>query len=97
MQILTANRLRDREVVWLAADHSWTDRIESAEIARNEATAEKLERAGRAALLKNEVIDVNLVDVEIVAGRIHSLRLCEHIGMDRPAIHSDPGVYLLHA
>ena len=63
MKILTANRLSNGRTVWLAADHSWADSIEAAEVARDEATREKLERAGRAALIKNEVADVGFVDI----------------------------------
>ena len=91
MQILTANRLSDGEAVWLAADHSWAERIEAAEIACDEATTEKLERAGRAALLKNEVVDVVLIDIEIVAGGVHPLRLRERIRAAGPTIHRELG------
>jgi hypothetical protein len=88
---MTANRLSDGEAVWLAADHSWAERIEGAEIARDEATAEKLERAGRAAFLKNEVLDLALVDIEIVGGRIRPLRLRERIRAAGPSIHKELG------
>ena len=79
MKILTANRLIDGEAVWLASDHSWAETIHAAEIARDDATIEKLERAGRAALCKNEVVDVNLIEIEIVDGEIRPLRLRERI------------------
>ena len=91
MKILTANRLRDGEAVWLAADHSWTTSIEGAEIARDAAIQEKLERAGRAALLKNEVVDVNLVDVAIVDGALRPLRLRERIRAAGPTNRTDVG------
>ena len=91
MKILTANRLSDGEAVWLAPDHSWTVAIEAAEIAQDPATQEKLERAGRAALLKNEVVDVNLVDVAIVEGEIHPLRLRERIRAAGPSNRIDLG------
>jgi len=61
MKILTANRLIDGEAVWLCSDHSWAETIEAAEIARDAATEEKLERAGKAAVCKNEVVDLALV------------------------------------
>ncbi|MEZ5810163.1 MAG: DUF2849 domain-containing protein [Rhizobiaceae bacterium] len=91
MKILTANRLTDGEAVWLSGDHSWAVSIEAAEIARNEAVEEKLNRAGHAALLKNEVIDVNLVDIELVDGRPVPLRLRERIRAAGPTTRLDLG------
>lgn len=91
MKILTANRLSDGEAVWLAADHSWSTAIASAEIARDKAGEEKLERAGKAAFLKNEVIDVNLVDVDLVDGTIRPLRLREQIRAAGPSNRIDLG------
>lgn len=91
MKILTANRLRDGEAVWLAADHSWAVFIDAAEIARDQATEEKLERAGKAALLKNEVVDVNLIDVALADGEIRPLRLRERIRAAGPTNRIDLG------
>ncbi len=87
MKILTANRLTDGEAIWLAADHSWTETIHGAEIARDEATVEKLERAGKAALCKNEVVDVNLIEIEIVDGEPRPTRLRERIRAAGPTTH----------
>lgn len=91
MKVLTANRLSDGEVVWLAADHSWAATIDAAEIGRDETTVEKLERAGKAAALKNEVVDVSLIDVEIVDGALRPTRLRERIRAAGPTIHPDLG------
>lgn len=91
MKILTANRLTDGEAVWLCSDHSWTENIAAAEIARDPAIEEKLERAGVAALLKNEVIDVNLIDIEIVDGSIRPVRLRERIRASGPSNRTDLG------
>ncbi len=91
MKILTANRLVDGVAVWLAADHSWAASIHAAEIARDAAIEEKLERAGRAALCKNEVVDVELVDIELVAGAIRPVRLRERIRAAGPTTHPHLG------
>lgn len=91
MKIVTANRLRDGEAVWLAADHSWATSIEGAEIARDPATQEKLERAAHAALLKNEVVDIGLVDVAVVDGAPRPLRLRERIRAAGPTNRTDLG------
>lgn len=91
MRILTANRLLDGVVVWLQADHSWCTDIAGAEIARDPATEEKLERAGRAALAKNEVVDVSLIEVEIADGAIRPRRLRERIRLAGPSVGNSLG------
>ncbi|MCV0394298.1 MAG: DUF2849 domain-containing protein [Rhizobiaceae bacterium] len=91
MKVLTANRLIDGEAVWLAADHSWSETIAAAEVARDDASREKLERAGKAALLKNEVVDVNLIDVAMEDGEIVPLRLRERIRAAGPTTHPQFG------
>jgi hypothetical protein len=91
MKILTANRLSDGEAVWLAADHSWSETIDAAELARDTATEERLQCTGKAAFLKNEVVDVDLIDVEIVDGAIRPLRLRERIRAAGPTNRIDLG------
>lgn len=91
MKIVTANRLSDGIAVWLAADHSWAAWIDGAEIAFDEATEEKLQRAGKAAFLKNEVVDVNIIDVEISGGRVRPVRLRERIRAAGPTNRLDIG------
>lgn len=91
MKILTANRLADGEVVWLAPDHSWAVSIEAAEIARDKAAEEVLERIGKAALSGNQVVDVALVDVAVVDGAIRPLRLRERIRAAGPTNRTDLG------
>ena len=86
MKIMTANRLTDGIAVWLRADHSWSPDIAEAEIAADAVCEEKLNRAGHAAFLKNEVVDVNLVDVDLVDGAIVPRRLRERIRAAGPTI-----------
>lgn len=91
MKILTANRLRDGQAVWLRRDHSWAEHIGQAEVACDEAALEKLQRAGTAAFLKNEVVDVNLVDVDLADGVIVPRRLRERIRAAGPTNRTDLG------
>lgn len=91
MKVLTANRLTDGEAVWLRSDHSWAETIDTAEIARDKVVEEKLERAGKAAFLKNEVVDVNLIDVEIKDGAVVPARLRERIRAAGPTNRPDLG------
>lgn len=91
MKVLTANRLADGEVVWLGPDRSWRESIEGAEIARDAAGDERLEAFGKAAVAKDEVIDVNLIDVEIADGGIRPVRLRERIRAAGPTVRPDLG------
>lgn len=91
MKILTANRLSNGEAVWLAADHSWSETIHAAELARDAAGEEKLSLTGRAAFLKNEVLDVELVDVQVIGGEIVPVRLRERIRAAGPTNRNDLG------
>jgi hypothetical protein len=91
MKVLTANRLTDGEAVWLAADHSWAETLDEAEVARNAEAEEKLSELGKASYLRNEVVDVDLIDVEIVAGKIVPTRLRERIRAAGPTIHPNIG------
>ena len=91
MQVLTANRLNDGEAVWLAADHSWVDVIDAAEIARDDAAARRIAGVGEASRLRNEVVDVNLIDIDLVSGRIAPRRLRERIRAAGPSNRTDLG------
>jgi hypothetical protein len=91
VKILTANRLRDGEVVWLAADGSWTVDIAGARIAGGEAAEASLLGEGVRAMRNNEVVDVDLVAVEISAGTIRPLRLRERIRATGPTSRLDLG------
>lgn len=91
MKVLTANRLSNGEAVWLAADHSWAETIHGAEIARDAAAEEKLERLGKASGLNNEVIDLDLIDIQLVDGEIVPIRLRERIRAAGPTSRNDLG------
>lgn len=91
MKVLTANRLSDGEAVWLADDHSWVEFIAGARIAGDETAEEKLERAGQSAFLKNEVVDVNLIDIELIEGFPVPTRLRERIRAAGPTNRLDLG------
>ena len=91
LKVLTANRLTDGEAVWLAADRSWAETIALAEVAADAAGEESLERDGKAAFARNEVVDVNVIDVELVDGAIVPTRLRERIRATGPTTHSHLG------
>lgn len=90
MKVLTANRLIDGEAVWYAGG-AWAETIDSSEFAADKAAEEHLEAIGAASLAANEVVDVNLIDVDIVDGVIHPLRLRERIRAAGPTNRNDLG------
>jgi hypothetical protein len=91
MKILTANRLTDGEAVWYARDGSWSETIENSETALDKAAEDALEQAGRDGIAKNEVLDVNLIDVALVDGKIVPQRLRERIRAAGPSNRTDLG------
>jgi hypothetical protein len=91
MKILTANRLIDGEAVWYGIDHSWSETIIGAELARDKAAEERLQAIGKAAYLANQVLDVELIDVDIIGGDIVPVRLRERIRAAGPTNRNDLG------
>ncbi|MBO6718009.1 MAG: DUF2849 domain-containing protein [Rhizobiaceae bacterium] len=91
MKILTANRLVDGEVVWLARDRSWAEGIHVADLARDADAEARLEAIGAQAMRDNQVVDANLVDVELVNGAIVPIRLRERIRAAGPTNRRDLG------
>jgi len=87
-KVLTANRLTDGIAVWLDANGRWSERIETALVARHDDAVSGLEQAGKSAFNRNVIVDVALVDVE---SGIHPLRLRERIRAAGPTIRTDLG------
>lgn len=91
MKVMTANRLIDGVAVWLAADHSWSETIDAAEVAETKQAEEKISRAGTAAFLKDEVVDIAVIDIELIDGDIIPTRLRERIRAAGPTNRLDLG------
>ena len=92
MKILTANRLTDGEAVWFSRDQAWSETIVGSELAADAAAEARLEAIGKAAYDNNEVVDVNLIDVKLVDGAIHPLRLREQIRAAGPTFDLPAGL-----
>jgi len=90
-QVMTANRLLDGEVVFLAA-HGWVDAIDSATVAvTSEETKALVDALGRQAMAVNEVVDAYLIDVAAEEGRIRPLKLREYLRTVGPSVRTDLG------
>ena len=86
LQVLTANRLTDGITVWYDSDGQWNELFSAAAVARTKEEAERFAAIGKAAYDENLVVDVNLIDVEDVDGRIRAIRLRERIRAEGPSI-----------
>ena len=62
-QALTANRLSDGEVVYLAAGGAWVERLESAHVLATPAEGESALRVGQEAERTQQVVHAYLFDI----------------------------------
>ena len=91
MKALTANRLTDGEAVWYATDGSWAEIIGASEVVGDKEGEARLEAIGKAAYENNEVVDVAVIDVDVIDGRIVPQRLRERIRAAGPTNRVDLG------
>jgi len=89
-QVMTANRLLDGEVVFLAAQ-GWVDAIDGATMAVTPEETKALDALGRQAMAVNEVVDAYLIDVTAQEGRIRPLKLREYLRTVGPSVRTDLG------
>lgn len=85
-KVLTANRLTDGIAVWLDAGGKWVESLQDALVARHAEAASALEEIGKRDFSANLVVDVNVIEVEEVAGVIRPLRLRERIRAAGPTM-----------
>ncbi len=89
-QVMTANRLLDGEVVFLAAN-GWVEGIDGATVATAPDETKALDALGRQAMAVNEVVDAYLVEVAVEDGRIRPLKLREYLRTTGPSVRTDLG------
>ena len=77
--VVTANRLRDGVVVYLASDGSWTEEIGRARIAENENEVAALEAQAAEAVKARVVVAVYPMDVALHDGVVDPLSVRERI------------------
>lgn len=90
-QVLTANRLDDGHVVYLAADEAWTHRLGEAHVASDEETAARLRAVAERAVAGRAVIDPYLFEVDPRGGAPRPLRTREVIRARGPSVRPDLG------
>ncbi len=90
-QVITANRLRDGVVVFRAADGSWPEHIEAAEVHTSPESVKTALAASVAAEADNHVLDVYAIDVAAKEGGLVPTRLREAIRATGPTTHPEHG------
>jgi len=88
-QIMTANRLRDGAVIYLAADGRWTMELADSAVARDAAAAERLTALANQAVTDRVVVGPYLIAVTATDGRLQPLGTRERIRAFGPSIAAD--------
>ncbi len=89
LQIVTANLLRGGNVVFLAADGSWSPRIEVARVAESDEQAQELEAFARASEEATKVVGPYLIEVERGEEGLRPVRYREWIRTQGPSVRRD--------
>jgi uncharacterized protein DUF2849 len=90
--VLTANRLHDGIVVYLAADGGWVESIDGALVARSAEEARALQAQGARDAARNLVVEPYLAEVAEDGGRVVPARVRERVRVEGPSILGDvPG------
>lgn len=85
-KVLTANRLTDGIAVWLDASGAWSENLQQALVARHAEAVASLEAIGKRDFAANRVVDLAVVDVEEIDGRLWPTRMRERIRAAGPTI-----------
>jgi hypothetical protein len=88
-QVISANRLSDGLVVYLASDDSWSEWISRGEIATDEAAADGLLARAKLAEENRIVLDPYLVQVAEDDGEFRPTKYREFIRATGPSVRPD--------
>lgn len=91
--VLTANRLRDGRVVWLAPGGAWSEHVTEAEVFPPEAAATGLATA-QAAERERIVVGAYAVEVSVTAGIPTPLKFRERLRATGPSVRAEPAPQL---
>ncbi len=91
LQIVTANRLKDGIVVYLAADCAWPEDVGASLVARGDEEAKAALATGEQAARERKVVAPYLIEVEEQAGRIVPTRYREQLRAFGPSSHPEFG------
>lgn len=89
-QVVSANRLDDGRVVYLAPSGQWIGALSEAEVARDERAAAALMRRAEAAIIERLIVGPYLISVTAASGRPQAQRLRERIRASGPTVSVAP-------
>ncbi|HQX84002.1 MAG: DUF2849 domain-containing protein [Rhizobiales bacterium] len=90
-QVMTANRLRDGEVVFLTRSGEWNEKIDEAVLALEPQATAALEARANEDVKATLVTGSYLFDAERVGGKIRALHMRERIRTLGPTVRLDLG------
>ena len=90
-QVLTANRLLDGEVVYLAADGAWVEDLDGAAILASKSEGEVALAKGLRAEENQEIVHAYLFDVVDTAQPLRPVKQREIIRAAGPTVRTDLG------
>lgn len=90
-QVLTANRLIDGEVVYLAANGAWVEHLEGARLFDAKAEAEASLEVGLQAEREQKIVHAYLFDVKQDNGSLKPVKQREIIRAAGPTVRRDLG------
>ncbi len=91
--VLTANRLEDGIVVYLAPDGRWVESIAAAAVARSAEAARALQAQGARDAARNLVVEPYLAEVVETGSRLVPARMRERVRVEGPSILGDVSGY----
>ena len=89
IQVMTANRLTDGVVLYLARDDQWVEQLGDARFAKTDTAVEQLQAAADAAVQDRLVIGPYLFTVEAFDGGFRPISQREHIRALGPTVGTD--------
>ena len=90
-QVFNANDLMSGRVVYLAADGSWSERIEVAAVFETEEEETRLKAMAEAAMDARHVVEAYPIEVAVEGGVVRALRYRERVRAEGPSVRRDLG------
>ena len=90
-QVMTANRLRDGDVVFLTRSGEWALAIDNAVLAQEPQAVAALETRAKADEMATAVTGIYLFEAERVDGKIRATHIRERIRAQGPTVRLDLG------
>jgi len=90
-QVITANRLLDGRVVFLAANGEWSELVGASRVALDDSDAALLQAEANQAVADRKVVAPYLIPVSTEGGHITPLRYREVLRALGPSTHPDYG------